>query len=59
MQMLLNTTSGQFSDADEEILETLTGISLSISFKLLPKFTILDQTIKIMSMYLVLIIMQS
>ena len=59
MKMLLNTTSGQFSDADEEILETLTGIYLSISFKLLPKFTILDQTIKIMSMYLVLIIMQS
>ena len=59
MKMSLNTTSGQFSDADEEILETLTGISLSISFKLLPKFTILDQTIKIMSMYLVLIIMQS
>ena len=47
MKMSLNTTSGQFSDADEEILETLTGISLSISFKLLPKFTILDQTIKI------------
>ena len=30
MKMSLDTTSGQFSDADEEI-ETLTGISLSIS----------------------------
>ena len=29
--MSFDTTSGQFSDADEEIVETVTGISLSLS----------------------------